>query len=96
MSKITVMAKVVAKQDAIEAVKTELLKLVAPTRQEKGCKEYKLHQDNDNPTVFVFYETWDSLACLERHMTTDHFKKYVIAVGSLIEEKVVHKMSQIP
>ena len=36
-----------------------------------------------------------ALACLENHMNTDHFKNYVNAVGSLIEEKVVHKMTRI-
>ena len=95
MSKLTVVAKILAKQDAIDTVRTELLKLVEPTRQEDGCIEYKLHQDNDTPAVFVFYETWESLACLEKHMNTDHFKNYVAAVGSLIEEKVVHKMTQL-
>lgn len=95
MSKLTVVAKVIAKQEAVETVKTELLKLIEPTRLEEGCIEYKLHQDNDNPAVFVFYETWENLACLEQHMIKDHFKNYVAAVGSLIEEKVVHKMTSI-
>jgi len=40
MSKITVVAQVVAKSDAVDAVKAELLKMIAPTRQEQGCIEY--------------------------------------------------------
>ncbi|MDD2271717.1 MAG: putative quinol monooxygenase [Desulfuromonadaceae bacterium] len=95
MSKITVVAKIVAKKDAVETVKSELLKLVPLTREEAGCIEYKLHQDNEEPAVFVFYETWESLVCLENHMNSDHFKNYVNAVGSLIEEKIVHKMTQL-
>jgi len=46
VSKITVVAKVVAKKVDVEAVKTELLKLILPTRKEGGCIEYRLHQDN--------------------------------------------------
>jgi len=92
---ITVVAKVVAKKDCVEAVKTELLKLIAPTRQENGCIEYNLHQDHDNPTVFVFYETWENGTCLDAHMATKHFKSYVEAVTSMIEEKIVHKMDRI-
>ena len=95
MSKLTVVAKVVAKKESVENVKNELLKLIAPTRNENGCVEYNLHQDNEDPTIFVFYETWESLACLEKHMNSDHFKNYVDAVGTLIEEKVVHKMTRI-
>ena len=95
MSHLTVVAKVVAKKDSVENVKRELLKLIEPTRKEDGCIEYNLHQDNEDPAVFIFYETWESLARLESHMNTEHFKNYVNAVGSLIDEKVVHKMTRI-
>ncbi|ABQ24781.1 putative quinol monooxygenase [Geotalea uraniireducens] len=92
---ITVVAKIVARKDAVEAVKAELLKLIAPTRKESGCIEYKLHQDNDDPAVFVFYETWESAASLGEHINTEHYKAYVGAVASMIEGKTVHKMTRI-
>lgn len=95
MSTVTVFAKVTAKSDAIEVVKAELIKMLPPTRQEEGCIEYRLHQDNDNPAVFVFYENWKNLACLEQHMNSQHFRAYVAAVGDLIAEKIVHKMTEI-
>ena len=95
MSTVTVVARVVARQDAIEAVKAELLRMIEPTRKEEGCREYRLHQDNADPAVFVFYENWDSMTCLERHMDSRHFRDYVTAVGSLIAEKAVHLMTEL-
>ena len=95
MSIVTVVAKITAKNDTIEAVKAELLKMVAPTRQEEGCIEYRLHQDNDDPAVFVFYENWKNLDCLEKHIVSRHFQAYVAAVGDLIADKIVHKMTEI-
>jgi quinol monooxygenase YgiN len=95
MSKLTVVAKITAKKDSVENVKNELLKLIGPTRKEYGCIEYTLHRDNEDPAVFLFYETWENIICLENHMKTDHFKNYVNAVDSLIEEKIVHKMTRI-
>lgn len=95
MSKLTVVATIVAKTDSVKEVKTELLKLIEPTRKEAGCIEYNLHQDNDDPAVFIFYETWESLKCLEKHMNSDHFKSYVNAAGNLIADKIVHKMTRI-
>lgn len=95
MAHVTVVAKIVAKKGSVENVRNELLKLVTPTRKEHGCIEYNLHQDNDDPAVFVFYETWESLACLEKHMNTGHFTEYVAAVSNMIEEKVVHKLTRI-
>lgn len=95
MPELTVVAKVVAKKGFVESVRSELLKLVVPTRKEDGCIEYRLHQDNDNPAVFIFYENWESAACLEKHMISDHFKAYVNAIDGMIEEKTVNKMSGI-
>ena len=95
MSELTVIAKVVAKKDTIEIVKEELLKLIAPTRNEKGCNEYILHQDNEDPALFIFYETWQSQDCLEQHMKSPHFKRYLAAVDGLIAEKVVYRMTVI-
>jgi quinol monooxygenase YgiN len=95
MSDLNVVAKIVARPDSVESVKNELLKLITPTRKENGCIKYTLHQDNEDPAVFVFYETWESAACLQDHMNTDHYKNYVNAVSSLIKEKVVNKMTRI-
>ena len=95
MSKLTVVAKVVAKKESVESVKNELLKLIAPTRKEDGCIDYRLHQDNDDPAVFIFYENWESEACLARHMDSTHFKNYVSSVDGIIEGKIVNKMSPI-
>lgn len=95
MSRLTVVAKLVAKKESVETVKSELLKLVAPTRGEEGCIDYNLHQDNDNPALFIFYENWESAACLEKHINSAHYKAYAGAVAGLIEEKAVHKMTRI-
>jgi len=95
MSKITIVAKVVAKKGSVETVKAELFKMIEPTRQESGCIEYRLHQDNENPAVFLFYEKWENLTCLEQHMNSGHFQNYVAAVGDLLVEKVVHQMTEL-
>lgn len=95
MSHVTVVAQVIAKNESVAAVKTELLKLIAPTRKENGCIGYDLHQDHENPALFIFYETWENLAALEKHMNTDHFKAYIAAVDGLIADKVVYKMTRI-
>ncbi|MEI6206426.1 MAG: putative quinol monooxygenase [Desulfuromonadales bacterium] len=96
MAKVTVVAKIVAKKDSVEAVKSELLKLITPTRQESGCIEYTLHQDNQDPSLFLFYETWENAASIEKHMNTDHYKAYVRALDGMLEEKVVNKMTRFP
>ena len=95
MSKITVVAKLVAKKEAVESVKAEALKMIGPTRLEPGCIEYRLHQDNVDPAVFQFYENWENLSCLEQHIKSAHYQAYAAAVEDLLVEKVVHKMTEI-
>lgn len=95
MMALTVVARVVAKQGCAESLKGELLKLIAPTRSETGCLQYTLHQDNDDPAVFIFYETWENPACLEAHMQSEHFQSYVAAVDTLLAEKGVFRMTRI-
>ncbi len=95
MTKITVVAKIRAKEESLEIVKNELLKLVGPTRKEAGCIDYQLYQDIQEPSVFVFYENWASAIDLEKHKDTDHYKRYAATVFELIEERVVNKLAKI-
>ncbi len=95
MSKLIVVAKVVAKKEAVQQLKSELLKLINPTRNEEGCLNYVLHQDIDDPSVFIFYETWESAAFLEKHTQSDHYQAFGKAAAGLIAEKAVHKMSRV-
>jgi quinol monooxygenase YgiN len=93
MSKLTVVARLLAKKESAGVVKMELLKLIAPTRCEEGCIEYRLHQDNDNPAVFIFYENWESEAFLGKHKETDHYKNCFSAIEGMILDKAVNKLT---
>ena len=95
MSKLVIIAKVVSKKEAVQSVRSELLKLIAPTRNEEGCLDYALHQDNDDPALFIFHERWESPAHFEKHRNSEHFKAYISATDGLIQEKVVNMSSRI-
>ena len=56
MSKLTIVANIKAKSDKIDLTKAELEKLIDITSAEEGCLKYDLHQDNENPAHFLFYE----------------------------------------
>lgn len=90
---VTVIAKLVAKPEAITEVKIELLKMVDPTRQEEGCLTYRLHQDNEDPALFLFYEIWENIERLIAHTQTRHYCEYAAAVEGKIAERVVQKMT---
>ena len=95
MSKLTIVANIKAKSDKIELVKAELLKLIPITRAEKGCINYDLHQDNENPAHFLFHENWESRELWQTHMGNQHLADYLAATEGAVEEFTVNEMMQI-
>lgn len=92
---VTIVAQVMAKAEHREAVKAELLKMIPPTRQEAGCIEYRLHQDCDNPDLFLFFETWQDMESLQSHLQSPHFTRYAATVSDWIANKTVFRMTSI-
>lgn len=82
-TQFTIVAHLVAKPDKIEETKRFLLGLVPPTRKESGCVEYHLHQDDDNPAEFTFYENWRSRADWDEHMTLPHLQEFAARAKDL-------------
>jgi len=95
MSKLTIVANIFAKPDQIELVKAELEKIIAPTLAEKGCLQYDLHQDNENPAHFMFYENWESRDLWLVHMEQQHLKDYTAATEGTIESFTLHEMTHL-
>jgi quinol monooxygenase YgiN len=60
--KVTVIAFHRAKPGKEKALREALLAVCAPTRAEKGCINYYLHESPDEPSVLVFLENWESKA----------------------------------
>ncbi|QIA63826.1 antibiotic biosynthesis monooxygenase [Vibrio astriarenae] len=95
MSKLTIVANIIAKQDKVELVKAELLKLIDVTRAEEGCINYDLHQDNENPAHFMFYENWTSRELWQQHMGNQHLAEYMAATEGAVEEFILNEMTHI-
>ncbi|GDY28227.1 antibiotic biosynthesis monooxygenase [Agarivorans sp. Toyoura001] len=95
MSTLTIVANIKANADKIDLVKAELLKLIEVTRAEEGCINYDLHQDNDNPAHFMFYENWTSRELWQTHMGNTHLAEYMAATEGAVEEFVLNEMTQI-
>lgn len=95
MNYLTVVANIIAKEDKIELVKSELVKLIEPTLKEAGCVGYDLHQDNENPAHFVFYETWESEAHLDAHLANTPIADYVAATEGAVDLFTINKMTKM-
>ena len=95
MPQLTVIAKFKAKDGCTEKVRTQLRKLLEPTRKEEGCINYDLHEDNIETGIFIFYENWESNEMLEKHLSSAHIKDFRSVLPSIIEVAEVYKMTKL-
>jgi quinol monooxygenase YgiN len=62
---------------------------IKASRKEKGCIHYELSQDVANPTVYLLYERWKSIADLEAHMNGRPYQTLLREVGGLLTAREV-------
>ncbi len=84
--RIVLIARLKAKDDAVQEIKQAALKIVANSRAEDGCVNYDIHQAIDDPTVFIWHETWKNQAAIDGHFATDFFREFSAAVERFAAE----------
>ena len=92
---LTILAQITAAPGKEDLVRSELEKLVVITRAEEGCEQYDLHQDNENPGLFMFYENWQSRDLWQTHMNAPHLAAYMAATEGAVTNFVLNEMSKI-
>lgn len=95
MPALSIIAHITAQPEAVDLVKSELEKLIAPTRDEEGCLQYDLHRDNTDPAHFMFYESWQSRTLWQVHMHSLHLQDFVAATGDAIKSFTVYEMTPL-
>ena len=81
---LRVIARIKARPDKVNELRSILSSLVEPTCKEPGCLSYKLLQNNEDPTDFTLIEEWQSNTALESHFATKHFKDALIKLPNLV------------
>lgn len=95
MANLTIVANIHADPDRIDLVKSELEKLVPITRAEAGCIQYDLHQNNDDPAHFLFYENWETRELWQTHMNAPHLAAYMQATEGAVTEFTLSEMTRV-
>ncbi|MEM8785045.1 MAG: putative quinol monooxygenase [Pseudomonadota bacterium] len=95
MTVLTIIANIYAKPGKTHLVRRELEKLIPITLAEKGCIQYDLHQDNERPEHFVFYENWESRELWQAHMQAPHLAAYMQATNGAVAEFTLNEMTRV-
>jgi len=69
---------------------------IAATKKEAGCLAYELNRNPDDPTVYVMYEKFKSVAALSDHLKQAHTMKLLAALGTLTDGGPMAKVYAVP
>lgn len=81
---LRVVARIIARPDRVDDVRSLLSELIEPTRKEPGCIVYELLQNKSDPTDFTFVEEWESDDALDYHAVSEHIKNATSRLAGLI------------
>jgi quinol monooxygenase YgiN len=79
-----VVAHIYARLDTVDELRTLLLGLLEPTRQESGCLSYTLMNNQNQPTDFTFVEEWADAAALDAHLAAPHLQAALVQAQPLL------------
>jgi quinol monooxygenase YgiN len=85
---LTVVAVFRARPDHEVALGAALRAMLPPTRKEDGCLNYDLHQADDDPGLFFFHETWESVDHHRAHLDTPHVHRLLAITSKLLLEPI--------
>ncbi len=83
---IVLVARLKVKDGSADRAKQAALAIVADSRAEEGNINYDVHQAIDDPTVFVWHETWKNKAAIDEHFETPFFQRFFAVAGELAVE----------
>ncbi len=83
---IRVIALFKAKPEKTEPLKALLAGFLEPTRKEKGCLRYELHQNASDPLDFAFIEEWESHETLDAHLQSAHIQAALPHIGQYLTQ----------
>ncbi len=92
MTELTIIAFIRARPGQTLALGRELCLLVPPTLAEEGCLGYEVHQSEDDPDIWLLYESWRSAEYLDAHFETPYLQAFFEKGAALVEGEVtMHK-----
>lgn len=94
-TQLFIIVKFEVKKSKINDVKTELLKILDPTRKEHGCIRYDLHQDLNDPSIFMFYEIWETVDAWKEHDSKRHIIDFKKAIEGSLKKITFNKLTEI-
>lgn len=83
---IKIVARMIIKEECIEAFHKAAAELIAKSRAEEGNVFYSLNQSTANPQLHCFIECWKDQEAISIHNATEHFTTIVPSFAAFMQE----------
>jgi quinol monooxygenase YgiN len=94
MTELTIVAKLAIDPVCATGLAPLFRKLIEETRKETGCILYDHHRSKADPSVYLFYETWQTRAHWQAHTKTAHIQEFQAASKGMIVGSELLEMSK--
>lgn len=84
---LTVIIK--SKPECREELKSVLKNLVDSSTKEAACLRYDLHQNVEDPNVFILHELWKNKEGLDLHKEQSYLLEFNQTAKLFLEDKIV-------
>jgi quinol monooxygenase YgiN len=81
---IVVIGRVVTDASRREELVRIAQMVAGASRAEEGCISYRLYEDTEIESEFVFVEEWESQEALQRHFGTPHIAEFMAAIPGAV------------
>ncbi|MCD6586651.1 MAG: antibiotic biosynthesis monooxygenase [Desulfobacteraceae bacterium] len=82
---MVIVAKIKAVSGKEKEMEKALMDMIPKVREEEGTLVYTLHQDQNDPAMFLFYEKYKDTDALVAHSSTPYFKALFKAIKPLLD-----------
>ncbi|AUD63851.1 hypothetical protein BK010_09710 [Tenericutes bacterium MO-XQ] len=93
--KLPMIVKFKVKEEKINFIKQALIDILEPTRNEEGCLLYELHQDINDPSIFMFYEVWQTVDHWRAHDKQSHIEAFRKIIDGALDSIEVNQLKVI-
>ena len=92
---LIIIARMQAAPGAADALEAEMKVLVEETRAEPGCLRYELNRSHEAEDIFVFVESWETLALWQAHMTGEAIRRFNARIPDMIAQGEIMQLHQV-
>ncbi|MGB1293939.1 MAG: putative quinol monooxygenase [Flavobacteriales bacterium] len=91
----TLITKITIEKEHSDFVKSELKKLIEPSRAKEGCISYKMFEDRKHQNIVFFVETWQNNEVFSKHMSSDLIANYSKITHGKVNNLELNKIDEI-